>query len=91
MAAHPPHGRILPQALAAASKMVDETLDRVLPRPQGLHARVQEAMRYATFAGGKRLRPFLVLNSARLFAVDPARAARVGGRDRGAAHLFAGA
>jgi farnesyl diphosphate synthase len=46
--------------------------------PHGLHARVQEAMRYATFAGGKRLRPFLVLNSARLFGVDPARAARVG-------------
>ncbi len=68
----------LPQALAAASRAVDETLEHVLPRPHGLHARVQEAMRYATFAGGKRLRPFLVLNSAKLFNVDPARAARVG-------------
>jgi farnesyl diphosphate synthase len=68
----------LPDALAAASRTVDETLERVLPRPEGLHARVQEAMRYAVFAGGKRLRPFLVLNSARLFGVDPARASRVG-------------
>jgi len=76
MAAQPPSS-ILPQALATASKTVDATLDQVLPRPQGLHGRVQEAMRYATFAGGKRLRPFLVLNSARLFDVDPARAARV--------------
>lgn len=53
-------------------------LEQVLPRPHGLHARVHEAMRYATFAGGKRLRPFLVLNSAKLFDVDPAQAARVG-------------
>ena len=68
----------LPQALAAAARTVDETLERVLPKPHGLHARVQEAMRYATFAGGKRLRPFLVLHSAKLFDVDPARAARVG-------------
>jgi farnesyl diphosphate synthase len=68
----------LPDALAAASRTVDETLERVLPKPQGLQARVQEAMRYAVFAGGKRLRPFLVLNSAKLFGVDPARAARVG-------------
>ena len=35
-------------------------------------------MRYATFAGGKRLRPFLVLHSARLFGVDDARSLRVG-------------
>src|SRR6201999_3520066 len=31
------------------------------------------------FAGGKRLRPFLVLHSARLFGVDDARSLRVGG------------
>src|SRR5579862_9432899 len=69
---------ILPPALAAASKIVDATLEQVLPKPHGLHGRLHEAMRYATFAGGKRLRPFLVLNSARLFNVDPAQAARVG-------------
>ena len=68
----------LPQALAAAARAVDATLESVLPKPHGLQARVHEAMRYATFAGGKRLRPFLVLNSARLFDVDPAQAARVG-------------
>lgn len=67
----------LPGALQAASRTVDAVLDRLLPKPQGLHGRVHEAMRYATFAGGKRLRPFLVLNSARLFAVPEGRAARV--------------
>ncbi len=67
----------LPDALAAAARTADAALDQVLPKPRGLHARVHEAMRYATFAGGKRLRPFLVLNCAKLFGVDPARAARV--------------
>jgi len=66
----------LPSALQDAARIVDATLDQVLPKPHGLYARVQEAMRYATFAGGKRLRPFLVLNSARLFGVPEARAAR---------------
>ena len=53
-------------------------LEQVLPQPHGRQARVQEAMRYATFAGGKRLRPFLVLHSARLFGVDDRHALRVG-------------
>jgi len=35
-------------------------------------------MRYAILAGGKRLRPFLVLHSARLFGVDDSRSLRVG-------------
>jgi farnesyl diphosphate synthase len=33
-------------------------------------------MRYAIFAGGKRLRPFLVLHSAKMFGVDQSHAAR---------------
>ena len=73
-----PQALALPQALGAAAKAVDAALEQLLPKPHGLHARVQEAMRYATFAGGKRLRPFLVLNSAKLFDVDPVQAARVG-------------
>src|SRR5580765_4723636 len=68
----------LPQAIAAAAKLVDATLDAVLPQPAGRQARVQEAMRYAIMAGGKRLRPFLVLHSARLFGVDDSRSLRVG-------------
>ena len=68
----------LPRAIAQSAAAVDSVLERVLPKPHGAQARVQEAMRYATFAGGKRLRPFLVLYSARLFGVDDARALRVG-------------
>jgi farnesyl diphosphate synthase len=60
----------------AAAKAVERTLENVLPAPHGLHKRVHEAMRYAVFAGGKRLRPFLVLQSAGLFKVKSEHALR---------------
>jgi farnesyl diphosphate synthase len=68
----------LKAAIAESAGLVDATLDALLPPPKGRQARVQEAMRYAIQAGGKRLRPFLVLQSARLFAVPDVRALRVG-------------
>src|ERR1700743_3860819 len=70
-----PHDALL-GAMSRSAKAVEAVLEQVLPKPHGLHARIHEAMRYATFAGGKRLRPFLVLHSARLFGVDDARALR---------------
>jgi farnesyl diphosphate synthase len=57
-------------ALAEAARLTDSLLDRLLVAPPGLEARVYEAMRYAALGPGKRLRPFLVLASARLFGVD---------------------
>jgi farnesyl diphosphate synthase len=63
-------------ALLRAASAVEVVLERVLPKPHGRHARVLEAMRYATFAGGKRLRPYLTLAGARLFGVPEARALR---------------
>ncbi len=64
-------------ALKTAAADVERTLDEVLPQPHGLHARAAEAMRYAIYAGGKRLRPFLTLASAGLFDVPQDRALRV--------------
>src|SRR5258705_13596090 len=72
-------------AIAASAKLVDSALEAVLPVPAGRQARVQEAMRYAIMAGGKRLRPFLVLHSARLFGGGDSRAPR-GGAGIGALH-----
>jgi farnesyl diphosphate synthase len=63
--------------MSFAAREVEAVLDRVLPKPHGLHSRVHEAMRYAIFAGGKRLRPFLVLASAGLFSVELGSALRV--------------
>jgi farnesyl diphosphate synthase len=53
-------------------------LDVLLPKVSTADGRLMEAMRYATLGGGKRLRAFLVMESARLFAVDRNCAARVG-------------
>ncbi len=66
------------QLLKAASQAVEGEMERLVPASQALHGRIHDAMRYALFAGGKRLRPFLVSQSAKLFAVDSARALRVG-------------
>ncbi len=63
-------GTSFSEALAAAAKLTDTALDRLIAVPEGLEARVFEAMRYAALAPGKRLRPFLVLASARLFGVS---------------------
>ena len=50
------------------------TVDGERARP----ARLLEAMRYASLGGGKRLRPFLVVESAALFAVAPQNALMAG-------------
>ncbi|KZD10295.1 polyprenyl synthetase family protein [Oceanibaculum pacificum] len=65
-------------AMAEAAEAVLEVMDRLLPIPDGPEARVVEAMRYSSLGSGKRFRPFLVLESARLFAVNRACALRVG-------------
>ena len=65
-------------AMTETSAAVDAVLDRILPRPANAESRVLEAMRYATLAGGKRLRPFLVHASALLFDVPAQRSLRVG-------------
>jgi farnesyl diphosphate synthase len=59
----------LAEALEQAARLTDASLERLLLVPPGLEARVYDAMRYAALAPGKRLRPFLVLASARLFGV----------------------
>lgn len=56
---------------------VNKTVSRLLPDTDLPEDRLFEAMRYGTLNGGKRLRPFLVIHSAKLFNVDPKRARRV--------------
>ena len=57
------------EAAAATVKRTDSVIDGLLKAPLGLETRVYEAMRYSALAPGKRLRPLLVLASARLFGV----------------------
>ena len=68
---------ILEVELSKSAALVEKALDDILPPTDGHEGRVVEAMRYAALAGGKRLRPFLVLSSASLFDIDENRAMRV--------------
>lgn len=54
----------LPTYLASRGRVVDEALERYLPPADHPPAILHQAMRYCVFAGGKRLRPLLVLASA---------------------------
>lgn len=62
--------------LKQTAEAVDRLLDGLLPALAG--NRLRAAMRYAVLGQGKRLRPFLVVESARLFGVDHAASLRVG-------------
>ncbi len=72
-----PREQDLQLTLAAEGDAVTQTLDRLLAPVEGPRGRVIEAMRYSALGGGKRLRPFLVCESARLFDVPRASALRV--------------
>jgi len=50
--------------LAGRRRAVDEALDRYLPAATTYPPVIHEAMRYSVFAGGKRLRPVLVIAGA---------------------------
>jgi farnesyl diphosphate synthase len=69
--------------LDAVAAQTDDLLDRLLagerePGELARPARLLEAMRYASLGGGKRLRPFLVVESAALFGVAREHALMVG-------------
>ncbi len=66
-------------ALGARARAVEELLARLrdarpLPGEIERPARLVAAMRHGVLNGGKRLRPFLVMESAALFGADPAAA-----------------
>ena len=64
----------LAERLAARGEAVTRRLGELLPPAPGARGRVIEAMRYAALAGGKRLRPFLVMETAGLFDIAPEQA-----------------
>ncbi len=54
--------------LAEQAQLIDAELDRLMPREDTPPAVIHRAMRYSLFAGGKRIRPFLCLEGARVVA-----------------------
>ena len=49
---------------------VDAALVRLLPAENTPPSSIHTAMRYSVFAGGKRIRPILCLETARIFVSD---------------------
>jgi farnesyl diphosphate synthase len=58
--------------------LVEAALDRHLPRRAGPLGRVVDAMRHGALDGGKRLRPFLVIAAADMFACPRERSIHTG-------------
>jgi geranylgeranyl diphosphate synthase type II len=53
---------------------VDAQLERLMPGESVQPSSIHQAMRYSVFAGGKRIRPILCLETARIFEMDVAHA-----------------
>jgi len=58
--------------------LIDKALDEILPSENTNPSSIHRAMRYSVFAGGKRLRPILCLETARMFGADLAGATHAG-------------
>src|ERR1700722_19928162 len=54
--------------LLSGAHLPDAALERLLPSPDPLPHSIHRAMRHSTFAGGKRLRPILCIEAARMGA-----------------------
>jgi geranylgeranyl diphosphate synthase, type II len=60
----------LPAFFEEDLQSVDAALQKLLPPETTPPASIHKAMRYSVFAGGKRVRPILCLESARIFVAD---------------------
>jgi len=69
------------QMLHTGAELADAALERLLPSADTAPQSIHRAMRHSTFAGGKRLRPLLCMEAARMVASTgqiPAEAADLG-------------
>src|SRR3984957_16585736 len=73
--------------LQMGAGLTDAALERLLPGPETLPHSIHRAMRHSTFAGGKRLRPILCMEAARVTAASASDSAELpeGIADLGAA------
>jgi geranylgeranyl diphosphate synthase type II len=56
------------EILSSGAELTDEALNRLLPGADQAPVSIHRAMRHSVFAGGKRLRPVLCLEAARMIA-----------------------
>jgi len=63
-----------PEFFEADRLTVDAHIERLMPPESVLPSSIHAAMRYSVFAGGKRIRPILCLETSRVFGEDVAPA-----------------
>jgi len=68
---------VLKETLVDVVAATETALLELIPSNEGPESQIFEAMRYSVMAGGKRLRPFLVIVSADLFNVSRSSSERV--------------
>lgn len=68
----------LPDFFETDRALIEEALERLLPTETTQPPSIHRAMRYSVFAGGKRLRPVLCVESARMFSEDVGGAVQAG-------------
>jgi geranylgeranyl diphosphate synthase, type II len=56
------------EILGGGAELIDQALDRLLPSADQVPVSIHRAMRHSVFAGGKRLRPVLCMEAARMIA-----------------------
>ena len=59
---------MLAEAMEKGRALTDEALERLLPAATEYPTSIHQAMRHSVFAGGKRLRPILCIEAARMIA-----------------------
>src|ERR1700761_2623561 len=75
--------------LLSGVTLTDAALERLLPSPDTLPHSIHRAMRHSVFAGGKRLRPILCMEAARMVATTLPTLYHAGELPPGAADLGA--
>ena len=61
---------LLKKDLKEKRELVNIEVDRFLPRKDEYPKQIHKAIRHTLFAGGKRLRPYLLINTYLLFGDD---------------------
>lgn len=59
---------IIKEEIIKYKEIIEDYLEEVLPSGDGYQSEIFESMRYSVFAGGKRLRPFLLLKTCEIIS-----------------------
>jgi len=59
---------MLTEVLQQGQQAIDQALEKLLPAPTQRPESIHQAMRHSVFAGGKRLRPILCMEAARMIS-----------------------